>query len=168
MKKYFFYGLTLSLAIISGCSSDNSAQPTSEKPVAAQTQAPTTVDPKIKLIEVQNYVVGDLWNTGFVDAISYINTGTSSIGQSLDIDLTMDQLGKAITKKVEYDQYINSLPTEYDNVKSVWTKLSAEADQMYKQLQATPPKANAGGAPDSGKFNQYLTAFSNAVSEISK
>ncbi|MDQ0193069.1 hypothetical protein [Paenibacillus wynnii] len=51
------------------------------------------------LSEISNFVISDIWNVGFVDISSYIHSGTSSTGQKLDVDFTIEQLGKTMTKK---------------------------------------------------------------------
>lgn len=125
--------------------------------------------PKSMLIDIGNFVVSDIWNVGFVDISSYINSGKSSTGQNLDIDFTIEQLGKAMNKKVEYDAYISGLDTKYDSIKKIWTKLSGEIDRLYKQIQDTPPKANDTNSKlDTGIFSQYLSAFTDEVNNLTK
>jgi len=48
----------------------------------------------------------------------------------LDIEFTIDRLGKAMEQKAEHDAYIQGLGAEYDGIKDVWSKLSAEADAL--------------------------------------
>ncbi|MFE4709727.1 hypothetical protein ACFRAM_02530 [Paenibacillus sp. NPDC056722] len=127
----------------------------------------SATDPKATLQEIQNFIVSDIWNTGFVDISWYLADGTSSTGESLDIDFTMEQLGKAIDKKSEYDKYIQSLSDEYSSVKNTWGKLSAEVDLLYKHLQSNPPKANdSSNKLDNGKLKQYMQAFEKDVSAL--
>ncbi|WP_239617309.1 hypothetical protein [Cohnella mopanensis] len=120
--------------------------------------------PEEKLFEVRNYLTKNLWNNGFVDVSWYIGSGTSSTGETLDIDFTMERLGKAVEKKAEYDEYINGLDAKYDSVKKVWTKLSAEIDHLYGQLKDKPPVANDKESKfDTGLFSQYNDAFDDEV-----
>lgn len=123
--------------------------------------------PEKKLSEIRNYVVSDLWNAGFVDVSSYIHTGTSSTGQDLDVEFTVDQLGNSLTKKAEYDEYVKNLDDKYAQAKKIWTKLSEEADRLYQHIQDNPPKANdASSNFDAGKFNQYMSAFTDEVDSL--
>lgn len=123
--------------------------------------------PEKKLSEIRNYVVSDLWNAGFVDVSSYIHTGTSSTGQDLDVEFTVDQLGNTMTKKAEYDEYVKSLDEKYAQAKTIWTKLSDEADRLYQHIQDHPPKANDTSFNfDAGKFNQYMSAFTDEVDSL--
>ncbi|MEK3716915.1 hypothetical protein [Paenibacillus sp. FSL R7-0333] len=125
--------------------------------------------PKSMLTDIRNFVVSDIWNVGFVDISSYISSGTSSTGESLDIDFTIEQLGKAMNKKAEYDAYISGLDTKYDSIKKIWIKLSGEIDRMYKQIQDIPPKANDTNSKlDTGIFKQYLNAFTDEVDNLTK
>ncbi|MDT3427789.1 hypothetical protein J2Z22_003365 [Paenibacillus forsythiae] len=139
-------------------------------PIPSSSPAESAVaDTKEKLKEIRNFTISDIWNSGFVDINWFIGSGTNSTGESMDIDFAMEQLGKTMDKKKEYDQYVEGLPSEYDSLKSIWTKLSGEADRMYQQLQTTPPKANdKNGNLDAGKLNQYLEAFDKAVSELTE
>ncbi|ETT56330.1 hypothetical protein NYE24_12135 [Paenibacillus sp. FSL H7-0350] len=125
--------------------------------------------PKSMLTDIRNFVVSDIWNVGFVDISSYISSGTSSTGENMDIDFTIEQLGKAMNKKAEYDAYIRGLDTKYDSIKKIWIKLSGEIDRMYKQIQDTPPKANDTNSKlDTGIFKQYLSAFTDEVDDLTK
>lgn len=127
----------------------------------------TEQSPESTLNEISNFVVSDIWNDGFVDISWYASSGTSATGQTLDIDFSIEQLGKAMSKKMEYDNYMNNLDTKYDSIKNIWSKLSGEIDRMYKQIQDIPPIANdATTKLDTGIFNQYLDAFTDEVDKL--
>ena len=121
-----------------------------------------------KLSEIDNWLIGKIWNDGFCDISHYISTGTSSIGETLDIDFTLDQLGIAMEKKSEYDSFINELNgEEYSQVKSIWNKLSSEIDTLYDQVNETKPVAkDSNNTFDTGKFVQYRDAFSDAINGL--
>ncbi len=124
--------------------------------------------PEGKLNEINNFVISDIWNNGFCDIGWYIKYGTSSTGESLDIDFTLERLAEAMTKKAEYDTYINGLEDEkYTKVKQIWSKLSAEIDRLYGQIQAKKPTANDSSYNfDTGIFNQYMDAFADEVENL--
>lgn len=128
----------------------------------------TSDSPKNKLTEINNYVVSDLWNKGLCDIKWYVNSGTGSTGNSLDIDFTISQLDNAYKKKKTYDEYIQGLDaTLFSNVKSIWGKLSPELDILYNQIKSKKPTAKDSGYNfDSGKFSQYMEAFGDAVNEV--
>lgn len=122
-----------------------------------------------KLAEISNFITGTIWNEGFVDISWYKSDGTSSTGKELDIDFTIDRLGKAMEKKAEYDAYIKGLDAKYDNVKQVWTKLSGETDNLYKQLKENKPQAKDKSYKfNTGLFEQYSKAFKDDVQALKK
>ncbi|WP_051051681.1 hypothetical protein [Paenibacillus sonchi] len=139
-------------------------EPTPEASLAANAPAPSDM-----LREIENYVISDVWNDGFVDISWYISSGTSSTGESMDVDFTVEQLAKTMDKKKEYDSYIAGLGAEYDSLKKVWTKLSTEIDHLHGLIQKNPPKANDTTANfDTGIFNQYMDAFKKEVDAVTK
>ncbi|HCX63848.1 MAG TPA: hypothetical protein DHN33_01375 [Eubacteriaceae bacterium] len=115
--------------------------------------------PEDVLHEIDNYIVGDLWNEGFIEVSYYLDTGKGSMGQELDIDLTKDMLGDAMEEKPEYDTYINGLGEEYSRTKEVWNKLSQEADKLYEQIQQGEESINVD------LFQQYMYAYSDLLYE---
>ncbi|MEK5583038.1 hypothetical protein MKZ21_12405 [Paenibacillus sp. FSL P2-0536] len=181
MKKQLILYCIIAIILLSGCSNTNNNNPTDantainesknlfnfgEISSKADTAAPS---PEKTLREISNFVIADIWNVGFVDVISYTRSGTSSTGASMDIDFTVEQLGKAMEEKKEYDTYMNKLDTKYDSIKKIWAKLSPEIDLLYKQIQETPPKANNDSLTlDAGKFNQYSEAFNKEVNDLAK
>lgn len=126
--------------------------------------------PESKLNEINNYVISDIWNKGFCDISHYLEDGKSSIGETMDIDFTLEQLADAIAKKAEYDAYINSLEDEkYTRVKQIWSKLSSEIDKLYNQIQEKKPTANDSSYVfDTGLFQQYMDAFTDEVWELNQ
>jgi hypothetical protein len=123
--------------------------------------------PETMLNEIRNFIISDIWNDGFIDVSWYMGSGTSSTGQNLDIDFTIQQLGKAITKKKEYDTYMNSLDTKYDSLKQIWTKLSGEIDSLYKEIEGSPPQANVKNSNfNTGILKQYMDAFGKEVNDL--
>lgn len=154
-------------------SNDNNKEPFNEmrkffKEPVNNSADPGTAEqsPEATLKEISNFIISDIWNDGFVDISWYASSGTSSTGQTIDIDFTIEQLGKAMNKKMEYDNYINNLDAKYDSIKNIWTKLSGEIDRMFKQIQDTPPIANDTTTKlDTGIFNQYLDAFTDEVNK---
>ena len=124
--------------------------------------------PKSKLTEIDNYIIGDIWNRGFCDISHYLSDGKGSTGESLDIDFTLLQLDNAYKRKKDYDQYIEGLnPNEFSNIKSIWSMLSTETDILYNKIKGKKvvPNDSSYGF-DTGKFSQYMTAFGDAVNEV--
>lgn len=86
----------------------------------------------------------------------------------MDIDFTLEQLADAMTEKAGYDTYINGLDDEkYAKIKQIWSKLSAEIDKLYSQIQERKPVANDSSYNfDTGIFNQYMDAFTDKVDKL--
>ncbi|WP_060861931.1 hypothetical protein [Paenibacillus riograndensis] len=140
-----------------------------KEPIPDASLAANAPDPSDMLREILSFVISDVWNDGFVDISSYISSGTSSTGETMDVDFTVEQLAKTMDKKKEYDSYIAGLGAEYDSLKKVWTKLSPEIDRLYGLIQKNPPKANDTTVNfDTGIFNQYMDAFKKEVDAVTK
>ncbi len=119
------------------------------------------------LMEINNFLIGDIWNDGFVNIGHYARRGTDATGDTMDIDFMIQQLGKTMDKKAEYDTYIQGLDSQHDEAKQLWTKVSGEIDNLYNILQDNPPKANdANYNFDTGLYKQYSDAFSEAVNAL--
>jgi hypothetical protein len=125
-------------------------------------------NPKSKLAEINDYIISDIWNEGFCDIGWYVSMGTNSIGGTMDIDFTISQLEIAYGKKKEYDEFISNLDeNEFANVKNIWKKLSIEMDVLFNKLKCETPIANSSDYNfDTGKFDQYMNAFSDAIYKI--
>ncbi len=160
-------------ALIAGCAKEKSEE--EKLAEALQSALGSNVvkegTPEAMLGEIRSYVTKDIWNDGLVNVSWYLGKGTSSTGETLDIEFTMERLGKAIEKKAEYNEYINGLDAKYDSVKQVWNKLSAEIDNLYGQIKDKTPVANdkeANAKFDTGLFSQYSEAFRDEVNELKK
>lgn len=120
----------------------------------------TSEDPADVLWEINDYVIGDLWNDGFCEISYYLEDGQGSYGQEIDIEFTKSQLERAMNKKADYDKYITSLDNHYLDIKEVWNKLSSEIDLLYQQVQSGATSLNTD------LFKQYSDAFSDMVYEL--
>ncbi|WP_138755044.1 hypothetical protein [Paenibacillus sinopodophylli] len=133
----------------------------------SQSDEKPTVESELK--EVDNFVIGKIWNDGLVNVSHYAGSGTDATGDTMDIDFMIQQLGKAMEEKAEYDTYIQGLDSKYDEVKQLWTKVSGEIDTLYKQLQNNPPNATDEDYEfDTGLFQQYSDAFSEEVDALNQ
>lgn len=124
-------------------------------------------DPNKALIsEVRDWVVDDIWNNGICDMSWYYEYGTSSTGETLDPDFTLQQLAKAMEKKTDYDSQMAALPDEYSEISELWAKVSEQVDILYKEIQARGTEVTGIGL-DTGLYNQYFDAFDDAYFELS-
>lgn len=124
---------------------------------------PVSGEPKTVLREINNWVIGDIWNHGFCDFSRYEYDGKDSTGQSIDIDYALQLFKDAYKKKAGYDAYINSLSDDYAALKTAWSKLSGESDKLYKHFESGVQQT--GNDTDTTIFVQYRDAFSKYVLE---
>lgn len=124
---------------------------------------PVTGDVKTVLREINNWVIGDIWNHGYCDFYHYEYDGKDSTGQSIDIDYALQQFKESYKKKAGYEAYINSLPDDYAALKGAWSKLSGESDKLYKHFESGVQQT--GNDTDTAIFVQYRDAFSKCISE---
>lgn len=96
---------------------------------------PITGDSKTILREINNWIIGDIWNDGFCDFSHYEYDGLDSTGQAIDIEYALQIFKESYKKKAGYDAYINSLSDEYASLKTAWNKLSDESDKLYKHFE---------------------------------
>ncbi|MUT65703.1 hypothetical protein [Paenibacillus sp. NEAU-GSW1] len=180
-KKSLLIVLSLVTALVfAGCAKEKSDEEKMQELVeeafkdsGIKVDASSTSDEKptveSTLFDINNFVIGDIWNDGFVNIGDYAGSGTNALGETMDIDFTIEQLGKAMEKKAEYDTYIQGLESNYDDVKQVWTKLSSEIDTLYNKLKENPPKADDNDYEfDTGLFQQYSDAFSADVDALNQ
>lgn len=110
MKKQLVLSCIIAIILLSGCSNTNNINPTDANTAINESKnlfnfgeisskTDTAPSPEKMLREISNFVIADIWNVGFVDVISYTRSGTSSTGASMDIDFTIEQLGKAMEEK---------------------------------------------------------------------
>ncbi|MDD3892680.1 MAG: hypothetical protein PHE03_10320 [Bacteroidales bacterium] len=161
MKKILYSLLIITVALcFMGCGKSETA-----KQAMKVADAETITD---KLDEIDGWLISDIWNKGFVDIRDYIANGTSSTGETLDIDFTIESLDIAIKKKSDYDSFIDRLEGEkYTQIKSIWERLSPEIDTLYNQVKKTPPVANdVNNSLDTGKFVQYRDVFTDVIYDL--
>lgn len=119
-----------------------------------------------RLYEIDNFVIGDIWNDGFCNVSWYISSGTDSVGGSLDIDKTLKKLKLSIDQLKVYNKYITGLKgSEYEALQSAWTDLYKEAQALYKNILSTPLKAKDSTSTfSSDTFTEYRDKFSSECS----
>ncbi len=121
---------------------------------------------KTTISTVREWLVSDIWNSGICDMSWYYEYGTSSTGETLDPDFTLQQLAKAMEKKADYDAQMAALPDEYSEISELWVKVSEQVDILYKEIQARGTEVTGNGL-DTGLYNQYFDAFDDAYFELS-
>lgn len=86
------------------------------------------------LFEIKNWYIGDIWNN-FVDFDSYRTSGKDCTGSEIDIEFAYDDFLESYELKDEYNSYINSLPEDYEDLKSVWSKMNEQIENIYNDLE---------------------------------
>jgi len=134
----------------------------------SSTELSETISDVDMLNEIDNFITGDIWNDGFCDISWYIDNGTNSIGDTMDIDFAISQLDKAMVKLEEYNTIVDNMTDpQVTDAKEIWSKLYPEIKSLYSKLEDTTPKANDPSYNfDTGLFSQYSDAFSDAIYDL--
>lgn len=117
----------------------------------------------ISLSDINSWLISDIWNDGFCDIYHYLEDGANSVGETMDIDFTIQQLKKKMELKQSYDEYINK--SDNQNIKDIWTKLSPEIDRLFEIVTTNTITPESPIEFDTGLFVQYRDAFKNEVYE---
>ncbi len=120
-----------------------------------------------KLMEVNNWLT-TIWNDGICDISHYLENGTNSVGESMDINHTIELLNDNYKKKDEYMKFVDSLGNEYGLIKSSFTKAIEQANIVVEKVNETIPEANTepNYKENIELFNQYQSTFYEKVTEI--
>lgn len=138
---------------------------TSETDLSSSNESFSDVD---MLFEINNFIIGDIWNDGFCDISHFIEDGKNSLGETMDIDFTISQLDKAMVKLEAYNIEINAMSDPMtEEAKEIWAKLYPEIKTLYAKLKESTPQASDSSFDfDTGLFNQYSDAFWDAVYDL--
>ena len=123
---------------------------------------------KGKLKTISSDFVTEIWNEVFCNISWYINDGTSSTGEDVDIEYTLNKADKLMSKRDEYNDYINALEgEEYSQIKYIWEKLIGEIDRMYARIkEETPRKADNTYEYSTGNFSEYSDDFKKEIDKL--
>lgn len=116
--------------------------------------------------DARNWLVGDVWNDGICDMSHYYENGKNSLGQTMDPDFTLSQLGKTMSEKNEYNDMMNKLPDEYAEITDLWNKIMEQVDMLYAEIQSRGTEVTGSGL-DTGLYQQYFSAFDDMYYELS-
>lgn len=187
MKKFIII-VGISMLLTTGCSKNDTtdvfSQSTStpETSATTSTQASATVEPTVptknkeltkdeidnKLMEINNWMIGDIWNDGFCLIRDYAERGKDPSGKEIDIEFALRNFDEIVNKRKDYGVFIDSLTAEtYKDLQSYWTKTNEQIGKMYELYEANPLTANDANYPvDTTLFVQYRNAFSDEVDKI--
>lgn len=167
MKKFIAIFLITGL-FLTGCGSNDKAD---ENKADEDTQQESSVvsEKEIykKLKEISNWYTSDIWNEGLCDISWYVNKGTSSTGQDLDIEMTLKRYNDAMKSLNEYNDFISTLTDpKYDDVKFAWDKLYNGIKESDKIVQENNIEAKSGLDLKTGVLSQYSDAFKDYIKKI--
>lgn len=124
-----------------------------------------------KLNEINNWVVGDIWNDAYVNIRDYVASGTDCYGNELsaaDVKDMLSKLDSAMEKENGYGNFIASLSdTGYSEVKTAWAALMKESDSLYSKIKdKTPTPKNSNYVFNTEAFVTKRDAFSIAITKV--
>lgn len=82
-----------------------------------------------------------IWNELFCNVSHYFDNGKDSIGEEFDFDKAMKKADLIMSKKDEYDTFMNNLSDDYKELKEVWNKILPETEKLYDKLKKDRPTA---------------------------
>lgn len=113
---------------------------------------------------INNWYIGDVWNN-FVDFQSYRQTGLDCTGSKIDIDFAYKNFKKSYKLKKEYDAYIQSLGSDYSEIKDTWFLMKEQIEIIYADLEENGLE-NDGSYLDLDLLGQYSDHFYGVVNEL--
>lgn len=177
MKKRYlmiFTALTLALAL-TACGDDSSSKSSKKKNAKAESSsvsASATEKTDIRLNDVTSWATGKIWNDGFCDIYHYVESGTNSVGDQMDIDFTVSNLKIAMEKKDEYNAFIHTLDDsvpEQAQLINAWDKMMEQTDILYtKAITDTPRPSDETYEFNTDLFKQYFDTFYEVAMELDK
>lgn len=94
-----------------------------------------------KLIDVYNWACEDIWNKGFCDIGWYVNEGTDSCGEPLDLDKTIARLKKSLQSKEKYNDFMNKLQgKKYKKIKKTWKTMYRQMGKLENIIDNEKPR----------------------------
>lgn len=175
MKKRYlmiFTALTLALAL-TACGDDSSSKSSKKKNTKAESSSVSATEKTdIRLNDVTSWATGKIWNDGFCDIYHYVESGTNSVGEQMDIDFTVSNLKIAMEKKDEYNAFIHTLDDsvpEQAQLINAWDKMMEQTDILYtKVITDTPRPSDETYEFNTDLFKQYFDTFYEVAMELDK
>ena len=121
-----------------------------------------------KLWDAYDWQCEDIWNKGYCDIYHYIEDGTDSCGDKLNIDKTISDLNKNYKRRNSWNKFIYSVQDKrYSKFKKTWKKLDTETVRLKNILDknGTPaPKSNYYFPYQ--KYSNYIWKLFDNVSDL--
>lgn len=88
-----------------------------------------------KLWDAYDWQCEDIWNNGYCDIYHYIEDGTDSCGNKLNIDKTISNLNKKYKKRNSWNKFVYSVQGKrYSKFKNTWKKLDTQTVRLKQIL----------------------------------
>lgn len=117
-----------------------------------------------KITEINNEFVVGIWNELFCNVSHYLDYGKDSIGEEFDFDKAMKKADLIMSKKDEYDTFMNNLSDDYKELKEVWNKILPETEKLYDKLKKDRPTAMDEDYDfDVERYIEYMYDFQSLV-----
>ena len=120
-----------------------------------------------KLIETKNWIT-TVWNNGICEIKWYLETGTNSVGQTMDVDFVVQVFNDDYKKKDEYINFINLLNDDYALIKTSFNNAIEQADIIIEKVNLITPQPNTQTDYQENitLFNQYFSTFYDKVVDL--
>lgn len=115
-----------------------------------------------KLNEIENWIVGDIWNNGYCNFYSYEESGKGSTGKEFDTSKAFSEFEEVYSKKDDFSKYIESLDDSYDEIKEAWNLLNSENEMLYNYYKENGI-VHSGKSVDTSQFVKYREEFCDAI-----
>lgn len=113
-----------------------------------------------KVVSIYNWACEYIWNKGFCDIYHYVEDGTDSGGEKMDIEITVANLKKALKKKNQYNNFMSNLQgKKYKKVKTIWKTLYEEMGKLEKIIDNEMPRNSEDYYFPYEKFSDYIWKF---------
>lgn len=117
-----------------------------------------------KIADIYDWTCESVWNKGFCDIYHYVEDGTDSCGEKMDIEKTVTNLKKALKKKSQYNKFMSNLQgKKYKKVKTIWKTLYKEMGKLEKIIDKEMPRHSEDYYFPYEKFSDYIWKFFDVV-----
>lgn len=117
-----------------------------------------------KIATIYDWTCDDVWNKGFCDIYHYVEDGTDSCGEKMNIEKTVANLKKTLKKKNQYNKFMSNLQgKKYKKVKSIWKTLYKEMGKLEKIIDNEMPKHSEDYYFPYEKFSDYIWKFFDII-----
>lgn len=121
-----------------------------------------------KLVSTNNWLTS-VWNDGICDISHYLNSGTNSVGEAMDVEFVLQILNDKYAQKDEQLKFVNSLDdTKYSLIKTSFIKAIEQADIIVEKVNKDIPKPNTTTDYQENitSFSQYQSTFYDKVMDL--